>query len=588
MRIRHSLKAFVPFILMLAAGRSVQAQSGPPVQFGPPVPPSGMPQGMVPQGFQQYPTESPYQTLFEQNYNSDGLWFRDSNNGFGAFSHPRDFFLNVEYTRSKTRDMRGTFGNPTVQSYRQQNDPENDEIIPGLAFYNYFNAANAGMIAPMINNGMRVSGGFWNADGTGLLVDASWVSEADSVFDARRTALTGRLDTSTILALRSAGGTTIPVGAGFNLNGQTDLGITVNDILGIGVPFDEADATQYGVFGTTSEVLDRTLLNLYGLPIYDGRALGDPGSSSVPGSANTGMGVTVPYDIQFLMEHSLSTLGSSMDGAFAPFYERDGVKINPIVGGRFYRINEGFRFRGIDSGLAYGVNNGDNDTPDNAKVFPVGNGEDDDDDFVTDNPAEGGGTAGTITFAQINPSDPVLVRAYLNSQVVSNMAGPEFGMHYTLGERRDFSIVGFTKLAAMFNNEKITIKGDNIFNHMNVDDPTTPTVLLDGFDTNNLNGASANAFTDTDSSVHLSPLFEQSLTAEIPIFSNVPVLRNVQSLEDAKLRLGWTFVAVGEVADPNQSINYTSNPQLGLFPTVNVNRDSFYQNTFSIGVNWNY
>jgi hypothetical protein len=123
---------------------------------------------------------------------------------------------------------------------------------------------------------------------------------------------------------------------------------------------------------------------------------------------------------------------------------------------------------------------------------------------------------------------------------------------------------------------------------MNVDDPTNPTTLLDGFDTNNLNGPSANAFYDTNSSVHLSPLFEQSLTAEIPLFARVPVLRNVQSLEDAKLRLGWTFMAVGEVADPNQSINYTSNPRLGLFPSVQVQRDAFFQNTFNVGINWNY
>lgn len=188
------------------------------------------------------------------------------------------------------------------------------------------------------------------------------------------------------------GGRGIP--ANFNLNGQTDLGITTGEILGSGIPFDEADASNYGVFGSTSEVLDRTLLNLYGIPIGDGRTFGDSDAEG-----GNGLGVTVPYDIQFLMEHRLSTFGSAIDGAFAPFYERNELTIRPIVGGRYLHVNEAFTLHVADSGLSYGVNNGDNDTPDNAKVFPPANGVDDDNDFITDNPAE----EGTLTFDGIEP-----------------------------------------------------------------------------------------------------------------------------------------------------------------------------------------
>jgi hypothetical protein len=368
--------------------------------------------------------------------------------------------------------------------------------------------------------------------------------------------------------------------ARFNLNGQTDLGITTGEILGSGIPFDEADASDYGVFGSTSEVLDRTLLNLYGIPIGDGRTFADQDEFG-----GNGLGVTIPYDIQFLMEHRLSTFGSTIDGAFAPFYDRNDLKIRPIVGGRYLHVNEAFTLHVADSGLSYGVNNGDNDTPDNAKVFPVADGIDDDDDFIADNPAEEGG----LTFNQINPSDPVIVRGFLESQVVSNLAGPEFGMHYMLGEGKGLSIIGHSKVAAMFNTERITLRGDNIFNHMNPDDPTTPTELSDGFDTNNLNGLTQNAFTDRKTTLHVSPLFEQSLTAEIPIFANMPVLRRVQLLEDAKLRLGWTFLLVGEIADPNQSVDYSAvNPRLDLFPQIQTERGVFTQNTFNVGINWNY
>lgn len=125
---------------------------------------------------------------------------------------------------------------------------------------------------------------------------------------------------------------------------------------------------------------------------------------------------------------------------------------------------------------------------------------------------------------------------------------------------------------------------------MNPDDPTTPTELSDGFDTNNLNGPTLNAFSDRKTTLHMSPLFEQSLTAEIPIFEHMPVLHRVQLLEDAKLRLGWTFLLVGEVADPNQSVDYSAvNPRLDLFPQIQTETAGlFTQNTFNVGINWNY
>lgn len=570
MRIRHSLKAFVPFILMLAAGRSVQAQ------YGPPGPPQPMPQGSYPAGYQAYPSQSPYQTLFEQNYVSDGLWYRDSNNGFGPFSHRRDFFMNLDYTRTKTRSLRGIVGYEGAQTYQQQNDPDNDEIVTNSGYYRNFDAAQANLIPDLINHGMRASGGFWNADGSGLLLDVSWGAEGSSIFDARANALAGRLDTATVLALRASGGRGTT--GNFNTNGQTDLGITTGQILANGVVFD--DQAEFGVFGTAAEVLDRTLLNLYGIPIGDGRNIGDNDDTG-----GNGLGVTIPYDIQFQMEHRITTFGSSIDGAFAPVYDRNGIKVNPLVGGRYLRVNEGFGLNVTDSGLAYGVDNGDDDTPENAKVYGPADGRDDDDDFIADNPAE----EGALTFDQINQSDPIIVHGFLDSDVVSNLAGPEFGLHYTMGDRKGLSFMGSTKVAAMFNNEKLTVRGDNIFNHMNTDDPTTVDIDSDGFDTNTLSGPTQNAFTSSQSSVHLSPLLEQSLMAEIPIFEHVPVLHRVQLLEDAKLRLGWTFLVIGEIADPNKSVDYSQvNPRLDMFPQASVERGIFTQSTFNVGVNWNY
>jgi hypothetical protein len=140
--------------------------------------------------------------------------------------------------------------------------------------------------------------------------------------------------------------------------------------------------------------------------------------------------------------------------------------------------------------------------------------------------------------------------------------------------------------------KKLKLRGDNIGNFTGIEvvpDPITGANIASRmYDTNTTQGASLNAFSDTASSTHLSPLFEQSLNATIPIFSHVPVLRNMWQLEDAKLSLGWTFLLIGQVADPNRSIVYDSSPITGEFLHYQIDRDTFTQNTFNVGINWNY
>jgi hypothetical protein len=270
--------------------------------------------------------------------------------------------------------------------------------------------------------------------------------------------------------------------------------------------------------------------------------------------------------------------------------DRDSLIIRPIFGGRYYRVDETFNFYGESTLLAYGA--GDGDTPVNAKVFPVGDGV----------------VSGTGTTATIIPDTPgedgdpdfrapantshLIVRSFINSHVTSNLAGPEFGFHYELGKGKGVRFSGSTRVAAMFNEEKIHLSGDNIGNFMGVEvtpDPVTGANLLTRmFDTDTTQGPSQNAFADQDTTVHLSPLFEQGLNVQLPIFGAVPVLKDIQLLEEANLNLGWTWLWVGEIADPNESILYQSSPLLNVYPTIQTERGSLIQNTLSIGVNWNY
>lgn len=576
MRIRHSLKAIIPVILWLAGAQTVQAQGGPPMQ-GMPMPgypQAGYPQAgpqQVPGSYGMYPYQSPYQGMFEQTYQRDGTWFKNSVSGFGPNNRPRDWFMTLDYTRTLNPKMKGLVGAEGVPTYLQQNDPLHNDINPGLSAYHFFNAAHANIIPKLSTNGLKLSGGFWNPDDSGFLFSGGFQFQNDSTFDARSAGLAGKLDTATALQYELTGGRyTVP---GYSLGDQTDLDILLNDILAPGTTFDTTGLNPHGVSGTTAEILDRTLLNLYSIPTYNGNT--------------TGIGVngeSAPYDVQFLLKQSISTGGVNADGAFSPVYDNDRIKIRPIVGGRWFWIDETMNFSGISTLLQYDSAGAtrDGDTPDSAKVFLPATGQ---------TPANATTTVGNYT-PLIGPTD-LVVYSYIRSQVITNLYGPEMGLHYELGNRKGIHLSGATRLAAMFNSETLRLSGDNIGNFMGTElavaDPLTgATTQSNMYDTSTRQGPSLNAFKDVATNTHISPLLEQTVTAEIPIFDRVPVLRNVAILEEAKLSVGWTGLFIGEIADPNKSINYTSSPTTGKFLSYRQSHCNFIQNTFNVGVNWNY
>ena len=239
MRIRHSLKSLIPVILMLASAQTVQAQGGPPM------PAAGMPMPgaqQVPGSYGMYPYQSPYQGMFEQTYQRDGTWFQNSVNGFGPNNRPRDWFVNLDYTRTHNRKMSGLVGADNVQTYLQQTFPATGSTAGGTAggtgsaasFSNlkFYDAAAASIIPNLKTNGIKLSGGFWNPDGSGFLYSGGYQFENSATFDARERAMARRMNTADALPL--------------NLGGRTDLDILKNDILAPGVVFDSVDAVDTG------------------------------------------------------------------------------------------------------------------------------------------------------------------------------------------------------------------------------------------------------------------------------------------------------------------------------------------------------
>ncbi len=570
MRIRHSLKAIIPVILLLAGAQTVQAQGGPPMQ-GMPMPggPMAGPQ-QVPGSYGAYPYQSPYQGMFEQTYQRDGTWFKNSVSGFGPNNRPRDWFMTLDYTRTRNRKMQGLFGAEGVPSYLQLNDPDSNQINPGNSAYNYFDAVHAEIIPRLDTNGIKLSGGFWNPDDSGFLFSGGYQFQNEQDYDARSAALSGQLDTATALRLQRD-----PLGGSgvFNLGGRTDLDYLVNDILAPGSVFDAAGDTRHGVSGTTFQILDRTLLNLHSLPTYSGRTQFDINGESAP------------YDVQFNLKQSIATGGVNADWAFSPVYDNDRIKIRPVVGGRWFWINETMSFNGVSTLLSYTSRGAtaDGNTPPNAKVFLPNTGVAPTTTTIGDYNAPTNATGIDIDL---------LVHSYIKSQIVTNLYGPEFGFHYEMGRKKGIHFSGATRAAVMFNSETLRLSGDNIGNFMGVEvlpDPVTGANIFGRlYDTSTRQGPSLNAFRDIETGTHISPLLEQTLTAEIPIFDRLPVLKNVDILSEAKLSVGWTGLFIGEVSDPNKSINYTSSPVTGEFLSIKSGHTNFFQNTLNLGVNWNY
>ena len=582
MRIRHSLKAIIPVILLLASTRTVQAQGGPPMQ-GMPMPGgqmAGMPMpGMpmagpqqIPGSYGAYPYQSPYQGMFEQTYQRDGTWFKNSVSGFGPNNRPRDWFMTLDYTRTRNPKMKGLFGAEGVPTYLQQQDPLSNDINPGLSSYNYFDAVHADIIPKLSTNGIKLSGGFWNPDDSGFLFSGGFQFQNEQDYDARAAALAGHLDTASALQYQRGGG-----GLGnpsvFNLGGRTDLDYLVNDILAPGSVFDTAGTTIHGVSGTTFQILDRTLLNLHSLPTYSGRT---------PFDVN---GEAAPYDVQFLLKQSIATGGVNADWAFSPVYDNDRIKIRPVVGGRWFWIDETMNFDGVSTLLSYRSQGAaaDTDIRVTGKVFLPNTGVAPTTTTI--------GTYAAPTTANGTSLD-LLVYSYIKSQVITNLYGPEFGFHYEMGKRKGIHFSGATRVAAMFNSETIRLSGDNIGNFMGVEvlpDPVTGANIFGRlYNTTTRQGASLNAFNDIETGTHISPLLEQTVTAEIPIFDRLPVLRDIDILSDAKLSIGWTGLFIGEISDPNKSINYTSSPITNEFLSIKPGHTNFIQNTLNVGVNWNY
>ena len=558
MRIWHRLKTLVPLLLAVAVGAECQAQSmGGYPSYGAPafMAGGGDPYQGVPQSFQSHPMISPYDHALEQHFSSDGIWFKRMLSGMGQMN---DYYLNVDYIHTRSRTMGGTVGDGRVPTFDQLDLRTTPGNFPDALFFPTFPNHNSDSTGPNKNSGIRLSGGVDNRLGWGFSWNATYNGESTDVFDTRKNLEANRLHFIDALTLEATGGVsdaTLPS----NLRHLDQRKLIEEQILNNRV-FDAADAEVFGVFGSTFEVLDRYLYPLGGIGIQNGNGIG---------------GVSQLFDLDYRIEHEIKSYGGGFHFSSSPIYETDSFRVRPIVGGRVFRIMEAFKFFGADSGLAY--------------TFSQPNNQDDDGDAIIDNVEENG--ALDFTDPITTDTEEIMVRSFVNNYIRSTLTGPEIGLEYELGEKGGVAFSGSTRVGALFNVEKANLEGDNIGDTfaVTVDPITGLTTRSEMFDTSTDNGQlTLNAFRDSNETTHLSPMFEQSLNAELPIFSHIPVLRDVWQLEHARLRLGWTYTWIGEVANPTTSIRWESNPRAGVFPSLKTSRGEFFQNTFNAGLNWEF
>lgn len=536
MRIQHWLQAIVCGMLFFTA-TPVIAQY-PYSANGGYYPPPGMPYGggdvsqlypaNTPQNFYPYPAISPYGPSGGMSGGAAGIDQTYQQNGlwFRQFTNQRrDYHFSVEAIQVRFRNP----GNALVGS-----EPQDINI--------YARTAPLGEPFPpgeLILGAIPMTGiGFLEAD-PGVfpipLVDLPLVNDTGK-FPIRGVNILDDIDTGGIL---TRWGYTNEDGSGLNWNaswafdGQTDFQMGSEYINGILI--DE---------GVTAALDGLNLFTKRGAVPLDN---GEPG----PLDPLSGTGSTAKFDIMYRIEASTQMGQTNLSWYHTPLFRHDWMQIRPLWGLRYTYLDEHFGFRGVDSGYDYDIDDGTEDgsfRPEPGSII--------------------------LLYPQF--------KAVLDSDVSSHLAGPELGFRFDLGEGDSFHIWGETIGGLMLNNETIRVRGNNI------GDPLydaqllglqLPLLAIPRMFTNPTD------FSETDNHTHISPIFTQSINADIDFLDYVPVVNRLNIFEDAKLRFGYQYFLAGHIARPADSIVWRGFP---LFPEAKAGYKNWYSHQFNIGVNWEF
>lgn len=481
----------------------------------------------TPMDFQPWPQISPYHqpnVAMDQHYNKNGIWFRK------LFNRNREYFGSIEVISTWYRDA----GNATIGSPYAPIAVWDDQFPLGAPV----NVNN--LDVPDVTNFTLTVPGFYSVDQQ-VFPYPLLVSGATPLVQMGA----GRF------AIRSASNIG---GPGSEAGIQGRWGFTNEDKTGLMVTgfwgfegsghFSRGDEFINGVRvnqALTTSLAGQNLSAILGhIPLYNGETL--------PQLVAFGPGSTAKYDVLYSLKHTTQAGGANFSVYQQPLFNSGNVTVKPLWGLRYLYIEEGFQFRGIDSGFSYNVADG----------------------------------AGAGTF---RPTGALTLRynqyeANLRNRVQSQIAGPEIGIRFDLGDSRDsFKIWGETIVGLAANYNEIDLSGNNI------GDPLIDARFINVNDPRMLRPGTDASFSDSNSSMHVSPLFQQSIFANIGLFDVLPITRKMSLLEGASFRIGYTFLMVGQVARPTDSIRWQGFP---LFPEIDTDRKNWWMHQASFAIDWTF
>ena len=128
------------------------------------------------------------------------------------------------------------------------------------------------------------------------------------------------------------------------------------------------------------------------------------------------------------------------------------------------------------------------------------------------------------------------------------------------------------------NYQRIDLSGDNIFV------TTRQADLIQQSPTN----ARPNFFESSVSHTSVSPMIEQMIYAEGPLFQYLPLLRRAAILRNANFRASYTLTVIAELTRATDSIVWQANPAEGLFPQIETSRSTWKTQSWDFGVVWSW
>jgi len=504
----------------------LRGQSPGPMAFNPAQPPTNpaamWPQGAPPQSFHPYPQISPYHpanVAMDTTYNRKGLWFRE------MLHRNRDYFMTLEYllidygkpantwigadpapffTNDPSAGAAGGAGTtvsgslvgvtvdnmglagPALFGFGDSTGLQRVTIGPGVYPFPFIfpgpdQTARQALVDEnlfpihTLNNswfkdgsqtdGMRARWGYFDEDGSGLMLTGWFGTESSGLFRSGRASYNGvDVTQAFIFANAPPGGSALV----FPRNGALPL-LVRDDFMNTGL---------------------------------------DP----IPELVTLGFsGMAQKFDVLFEYDFTQFAAGGALHWYHEPIYKRKWVTVRPTIGARYQYLDERFRFRGIDSGLGYDVTQ-----------LVGGGGAGGNQGAPTYRPSD------TDIFAVVDDvGNGFFFEANLRSEIDSHMAGPEAGIRYDFGNSKHFSIWGQSTVALLANHQRMSLTGQNIGDPINYflvtgDNWADPT---DGIDTQ---FKDEKTHTSASPMFEQSVFLDIDIFKYVPILKNMHVLEDAR------------------------------------------------------------